>query len=601
MNGTPGLARKLLVCWVIGVMAAADSFSQPTGQVNAGQLLEQQRRLEQSQRAMAPGVPSKVLTSPASKSIEPASPASSGTVRVVVKEFRFRGNTLLREAELQSVVRPWIGRPAGLDDLHAATTALVQHYRKRGWLAQVSLPAQDITEGIVVLEIIEAKAGGIQFPDAHPDHPLSAPLTGKLRALLARTVPADQPLNLFALERGLLIANEFPGVSVNGSLMAGASAGRTDLLVMTVPDDSRFQANLSADNAGLRATGAARANLQVSANSLFERGEQLDLFASKTSGSGYLRLGATWPLALPVGTGWRVGINASALRYRVLDDMNITTGQPPKGTSRTFGVDLVYPLIRTSFSSWTLSAGYENKRLRNEDDGEILNVLSVTNRTRTPTFTLGVYGNRFDRWAGGGVTSASLFIDDGRLSLDGSPEWYLINDRQTAQTEGGFQKLRWSASRLQTLGRGFAFFVSGNGQFADQNLDPSEKFYLGGMDGVRAYPGGEANGSSGALLSVELRKQLHGRWEASAFYDGGQVELYRHNQAPNTSVALAADNHVALQGAGLSLGWRGPRGVQLKVTWARRIGSNPLATPSGADTDGSHLTNRFWFNAAISF
>ena len=199
------------------------------------------------------------------------------------------------------------------------------------------------------------------------------------------------------------------------------------------------------------------------------------------------------------------------------------------------------------------------------------------------------------------MNSASLFFDDGTLALDGSPDWYLVNDRQTAHTEGGFQKLRWSASRLQTLEQGFSLFVSGNGQFADQNLDPSEKFYLGGMDGVRAYPSGEANGSNGGLLSVELRKQLHVQWEASAFYDAGQVEIFRHNHAPDTSMALVADNHVALQGAGLSLGWRGNHRIQLKATWARRIGSNPLATPGGADTDGSHLVNRFWFNAAISF
>ena len=601
MNGTPRFLRKLWLSSFLCLIAAVTGFSQSTGQVNAGQLLEQQRRLEQSLRSAQPGVPSKVLTSPGSKTIEAVSPPLSASVKVGLKEFRLRGNTLLGDAELQAVVRPWIGRSVDLDDLREATAALVQHYRKRGWLAQVSLPPQDITEGIVILDIIEAKAGAIQFHDAHPDHPLSVPLTAKLRALLARTVPADQPLNLFALERGLLVADEFPGVGVNGSLTAGVTSGRTDLLVMTVPDSHRFQTTLSADNAGLRATGAGRVNLQVTANSLFERGEQLDLFASETSGSEYLRLGTTWPLALPIGTGWRIGVNASALRYRVLDDMNITTGKPPGGTSKTAGVDLVYPLIRTSFSSWTLSMGYENKRLRNEDDNEILNVLSVTNRTQAPTFTFGVYGNHFDRWAGGGVNSASLFLDSGTLNLDGSPDWYLVNDRQTAHTEGGFQKLRWSASRWQTLGQGFSLFVSGNGQFADQNLDPSEKFYLGGMDGVRAYPSGEANGSSGGLLSVELRKQLHVQWEASAFYDGGQVELYRHNRAPGSSIALVADNHVALQGAGLSLGWRGSRRIQLKATWARRIGSNPLATPSGTDTDGSRLANRFWFNAAISF
>src|SRR6185312_15053716 len=140
MNGMPRSLRKPLVSLCVCLIASATGFSQPSGQVNAGQLLEQQRRLEQSRHSAQPGVPSKVLTSPDSKRVEVVS-RSSGSVKVVVKEFHLRGNTLLGDTELQAVVLPWIGRLIGLDDLREATAALVQYYRKRGWLAHVSLPS----------------------------------------------------------------------------------------------------------------------------------------------------------------------------------------------------------------------------------------------------------------------------------------------------------------------------------------------------------------------------------------------------------------------------------------------------------------------------
>ena len=87
-----------------------------------------------------------------------------------------------------------------------------------------------------------------------------------------------------------------------------------------------------------------------------------------------------------------------------------------------------------------------------------------------------------------------------------------------------------------------------------------------------------------------------------AFYDWGQVQQYHHNRyASSATTPLLARNRITLQGAGLALTWRGGQGTQIQATWARRIGSNPLATPSGADTDGSLHKNRFWINASIAF
>ena len=79
----------------------------------------------------------------------------------------------------------------------------------------------------------------------------------------------------------------------------------------------------------------------------------------------------------------------------------------------------------------------------------------------------------------------------------------------SASKTAGSECLRAAASVPITFpGQDYSAFASFSGQMAGGNLDPSEKFYLGGSTGVRAYPSGEAGGSTGQLISLELRRQL---------------------------------------------------------------------------------------------
>jgi hemolysin activation/secretion protein len=61
---------------------------------------------------------------------------------------------------------------------------------------------------------------------------------------------------------------------------------------------------------------------------------------------------------------------------------------------------------------------------------------------------------------------------------------------------------------------GFTLYASFSGQRASKNLDSSEEFFLGGPNGVRAYPQGEGAGDEGWLSRLELRHGAgpHGRF-----------------------------------------------------------------------------------------
>jgi hemolysin activation/secretion protein len=59
--------------------------------------------------------------------------------------------------------------------------------------------------------------------------------------------------------------------------------------------------------------------------------------------------------------------------------------------------------------------------------------------------------------------------------------------------------------RIQRVNEKLNLQLLANAQFADKNLDSSEKLSLGGATGVRAYPSGEASGDEGRKLSVDAK------------------------------------------------------------------------------------------------
>ena len=603
---SPMLPTRFFTLTAVAIAAQAGAYAQTATPADAGQLLEQQRRLESPSLPFKPAEPPALPPRP--PVAQPADGLAFGGIQTMLTQFAFTGNNQLPEADLQAVLTPWLNRPLGLADLRQAGNALETLYRDRGWLAKVTLPSQDVSDGRVRFDVLVAKRGSIRITSEGANKPGTPHLAKRIESLLDAAMPPDAPLSLLKFERALLIANDIPGMAVTGSLQAGDTPSNTDVLVLKVTEILAARAEISVDNAGSRSTGIDRLNAQLTLSSALGYGELVSISASKTTGSEYLRASASAPITFPGQdgwSGWRFGASTSALRFKVLDSQNTTTGLSPEGTSNTIGIDLQYPIIRTNLSNWQLTLGLEEKRLNNQDDNVTLNVLATTSAAHLQTFNLGFGGNTFDRWGGGGSTSANATYTNCNLKLDGSPTAQITSDRTTANTQGSFEKVRLSASRFQSLGlslgQEYSLFASLSGQLAGGNLDPSEKFYLGGSSGVRAYPSGEAGGSTGQLVSLELRRQLGAQFQLSAFYDYGQVDQFKNNQRADGTGAMVVANGVALAGAGLALNWRATVGAQLKATWAQRIGTNPLATVTGNDTDGSLVKDRFWFSANLPF
>jgi hemolysin activation/secretion protein len=74
---------------------------------------------------------------------------------VSVERFKFNGNKILSNEQLQAVTASYANRPLKQHDLQLMTTAISEAYRQIGWIVQAYIPRQDFANSEMILQIIE--------------------------------------------------------------------------------------------------------------------------------------------------------------------------------------------------------------------------------------------------------------------------------------------------------------------------------------------------------------------------------------------------------------------------------------------------------------
>ena len=519
-----------------------------------------------------------VFPTPSEAAAPPPKLRSPGGVSVIVKSFNFEGATRLDEARLRAAVAAYLGRPLDFAGLQAAAAAVAKAYRDAGWIVRTYLPTQDVKRGTITIEVVEGVFGRVEVAGSG-----GRTSAGRVVALAAAGLRAGAPVRAAAVDRGLLLANDLPGVIATGALKAGDHPRETDLL-LTLRPAPLVGGDIALDNAGERSTGRAQARAGLRFEAPLGLGEEINLDGLYSRGGAFVGGGLTAPLGRD---GARAGVHASYLHYRlVTPDFAALRAH---GDSSDVGLNARYLLVRARALNLYLDAGFDHRWFRNDAGG-----LSVSDY-RVDEATAGLSGSLIDQWKGGGVTTASLILVYGDLDLTGSPS--LALDQATTRAGGRFGKLNYRLGRRQTLSRTLTLSANLSGQAATKNLDTSEKFYLGGADGVRPYPTDEGAGSDGQMVNIALEERLPAGFSVAALYDWGRVRANHDNLFPGA----ARPNTYVLQGAGVSLVWRARRGAQVKVAYARRFGRNPDPAPNGADQDGSLIGDRVWLSAEVVF
>ncbi len=520
---------------------------------------------------------------------EPTPPAAEHSGPVLrVNAFRLEGATLLSPQALQAALAGFAGRELSLTQLQEAAWVLVQTYRSAGWLVHALVPPQEIEAGVVTLRVLEARLGRVRLGEA-----LSALPRQRIQAMADALLIPGQPVNLRQVDRLLLLLDDLPGVQASGSFAEGSQPGTTDLLI-ALGQAKLQQAQITLDNYGGLSTGTERLSASLALNNPAGLGDALQVQAVASEGSRYARVAYTLPVGLQ---GWRAGVHASDMRYQLRGSF---AALKASGSAQAWGLDFSLPLVRQpernlSAQISTDRKSFDNLALANNAATEV----STVSHYRLDVLRASLLGNWLDQLFTPAQNILSLQSSWGEVDLNASPN--AASDANGARTAGAFRKLNAQYQREQSLTAQTSAYLQASAQWANRNLDSSEKLYLGGAGGVRAYPSNEAGGSLGATATLGLRHRLDPAWTLNAFVDWGRIHAYRDKFSASGS-ALTTLNGQTLQGGGLSLSWRSPQGHELSATWSRRLGSNPAAhSTTGADSDGTRTLQRVWLAASLSY
>ena len=513
--------------------------------------------------------------------------ATQSDVAVTIKAFQFVGATLLNEATLQAEVQNYIGQTLDYNGLNLVTKKISELYRKNGWLAKIFLPPQDIQNGLVTIEINEAKLGDVKTT-IEPNARLNPKLA---TGMLAQAQQKGASLNNNALERAMLLINDTPGFKAQATLSPGAQTGETDV-TLNLADRPIINARIWADNYGSRQIGKARVNGQLLFNNLTGWGDQLSVQALKSRGLEYVSGG----IELPIGyAGTRIHLGGAVTNYEVVGDG--LSDLEAEGESYSLRTGIKHPIIRSLYSNLQLQASIE--QLNAIDDALGFEISDKRYRS----FTLGLNGDSSDNFGaglglGGGTFWGGINLTTGSLDLLNRDD--LAADKLSARTDGSYNKLNFYAGRQQLLTEKWSAKVLLSGQLADTNLGAFEKFSLGGPAGLSGFTVGEAAADQGWMLNTEARYAVTPQFSASLLADAGGICQFK-----NTWDGLGAgnpkfENCYQLASAGFGLGYAHQL-FDARLSYARQITGNRGLAVNGDDSEGEHRKHQLWLQLSTNF
>lgn len=550
------MRRRMAILGVAAIMAPATAVAQTApgrlpGSVEPGRPtlpapLEELRKAPKAQLQ---------FSIPAQRKGAPA--AAAADLRFTLSRIRVEGAAVIDpETVFADDIAALIARPVTLADISALADRIQARYLALGYgLTRVFVPAQELRDQTISIRVIEGHLERVRVEGGGPRE------RARVEARLADALAA-RPARVDLIERGLLLVDDLPGVTVTGLVRPGDSFGAAELLVGYSETPYALVAGLG--NRGSDFAGPWSAFVDLAANSPFGLGEQLGVTLSATPQIQEQRsANGRWVQPLQ-GTGLSLTTSLNYSRGRpgaALKPFAVAT------ESYGAGQRLSLPLIRSRARNLTLETGWNAQAAT----VELLNLPFSRDRWRSLDARATYSQQRFlggDLYAQVGVTQGlDVAGATGRDDVEASrlrPEpWY---SRFNAEIAYGYRLPGEIGATLTVAG-----------QYTPDTLLAGEEFALGGSRFGRGYNGGDLSGPSGVGAGLELRRGFN---PGIARVDG--VTLYGFLDTGRVWDSVAASTHLLSAGGGVRMGLFGK--ASLSAELARTLRSLPLPGAGGERT-----------------
>ena len=462
-----------------------------------------------------------------------------------------------KEGKLQAILDSYSKRSVAMEELPALTQAVTDYARSCGYtVSQAVVPPQEIAGGKLEVKVYVASFDKIEL--TRNDSPIvDRVLQGFAAPLHSGDVITDKKL-----ERVLNNLNDLPGVTARGVLRPGSQPVTTALEIEAI-ERKVWNNYVFVDNGGSKSSGRYRYGFHTEINNPGRNGDKIGV-------SGYIsnkhtkNYGVNYETAVGSrGTRWGVGYSRSSY------DMDRLGLWDPTGESEGFSFYGLTPVYRDMSKRVTAIYGYDYRKIT-DDMNCILPIPGLSFSTDKTANVLHA-GIATSEYLPNRFTSANLIYWYGDIDTKNGGAYY---DGAYHKLTADFNHVRyWKLWNLR---------FEAHAQLANRDLDGSERFYLGGLSGVRAYPASETSGDRGYTATMELRRatDVEGL-EVAAFIDVGEVA--------NGNAMYRGDKHRKLAGWGLGLRYNKPNDWHAQFDYAWKIDGEDYVSE-----DHNHK-GRMWF------
>jgi len=458
-----------------------------------------------------------------------------------------------KAGDLAQITSRYEGTTVTLAELHKAAAEVTRYFRTHGYPAATAyLPEQRSAEGSINIAVATGRYGNITIDNR------SKVKTAVIERL-AKGLKSGEIVEGKSLESVLYNIIGLGGVKAGGLLQPGENRGESNLTIK-VENGKAETYVLYVNNYGSRAAGRYRYGFTADWYEMGGIGDHLGL-NGMISNARQKNFGIRYDLSTG-HSGTRLGVGVSHANYELGAAAAILGA---KGTATTYSIYGMTPVFRTTNEALNLNYGYDfrdmtdkftalpaplNRLDKKSNVGHI--GISGFKKGKTTLFSYGLTGY------GGNISGDTMLGDS-----------------------GGFTKATLDMSIVQDIAPQWDILFKGSAQVTGNNLDSSEEMYLGGAQGVRAYPQGEGSGDKGFLATAELRYHVPSvkGLTLSTYFDMGQVS--------DETVGINRDT--TLKGWGIGVTYTRPNDFFARFDYARRIGLG-----DNVSTD-AQAKNRLWF------
>lgn len=403
---------------------------------------------------------------------------------------------------LRALEQDFINRPLTERSLGEIKSQITEFYQQKNQpFVVVSIPRQELTNGILQILVDEAKLGEIRSVGNR--YVAASYLKEKIRARPGETILMNELLE----DLGWL--NQNPFRRTDAIFTPGKAPGTTDIELVTI-DRWPYRFYMGADNTGTIPTERNRLFFGFNFGNTIWKDAQLSY--QFTSAPNWNRLYAhTGMYRIPLP--WRHTVVFYGGYTHVEPSLN---GAGFKERGYNWQVDARYriPLMETPKILQSISFGYDFKQVSNRIK---FNGQSVFKADADINQLVAGYELGFKKGKNRASFVAELFVNPGSITTNNNTRSYR-RFRAQARAEYGYLRIAHSFARKTSWGWQLGYDLTG--QMSSQNLLPSEQFTLTGYNAVRGFEERIVNVDNGAIFNLQLETP---HWSFTKYYGKGVV------------------------------------------------------------------------------